>query len=350
MTKKSKNNQYQQAKLQNKETGNGAKQINTLPLYVLIILLFAVYIYFQRSSLLSLIFGTALFLLIIALIVLEIFNITKENKTNIKKDIVEVIIAIFAVVLLYFGLRIILQTNSPLNVVPSCSMLPVLQRGDLVVLSGNMKNIKAPIINISSKSFSNLLNNITNEFLVCQSYNSTLRSFTQYFSPGDKAVLSKFNPMTNTYSIVQNQNNSLIEYNCGIKNIKFANNTIKQVAYTTSVKINNTIINTDRNNTIIVYKTIPNDSFYKLGDLFIVHRIFAVLNVSNKYYYLTKGDNNPGLDMQYGNYPINSTSIEGKVIAVIPYLGYLKLVLSNNIVQPYGCNFTTIHTPSFGLN
>jgi hypothetical protein len=65
-----------------------------------------------------------------------------------------------------------------------------------------------------------------------------------------------------------------------------------------------------------------------------------VLNVSGKYYVLTKGDNNPGLDLQYGNYPSNMSFIEGKVVASIPYLGYLKLALSNSFVEPSGCNST----------
>ncbi len=337
-------------KKENRNKTETENQITTWPLYILIIILFAVYIYFQHIPILSLIIGIILFLLIIALVVLEIFNITRENKTNLKKDIIEIAIAVAVAVLFYYALKIILNTNSPLNVVPSCSMLPVLQRGDLVVLSGNMKNIKAPIVNITNNSFKNLLNNIGNESIVCGSYNSSSHSISQFFNPGDELFLFKFNQITDAYSIVQNQNNNLIKYSCGTRNIKFTNNTIKQVAYTNSITINNETINSDVNNTVIVYKTIPNDSFYKLGDLFIVHRIFAILNVSNKYYFLTKGDNNPGLDLQYGNYPINSSYIEGKVIAAVPYLGYVKLVLSNNLIQPYGCNFTTMHKSNFGIN
>ncbi len=333
-----------------KSKNNTSNQISTGPLYILIIILFIVYIYFQHNSAFSLVFGLLLFILIIILVFLEILNIAKENKKDLKKDLIEIAIAVVFVVLLYYGLKLILNTNSPLNVVPSCSMLPVLQRGDLVVLSGNIKNIRAPIINIKDNSFKKLLNNINNESLVCGSYNQTTQSVSQFFNTGDILFLYKLNPITNTYSIVHNQNNNIIQYKCGVRNIKFINNTIQQVAYTSSITINNKTINTDINNTIIVYKTIKKDSFNKMGDLFIVHRIFVILNVSNKHYFLTKGDNNPALDLQYGNYPIKNLDIEGKVIAVIPYLGYLKLVLSNNIIQPYGCNFTTIHKSKFGIN
>lgn len=58
---------------------------------------------------------------------------------------------------------------------------------------------------------------------------------------------------------------------------------------------------------------------------------------------LTKGDNNPGLDIQYGNYPPNMSQVQGKVVGVIPYLGYLKLIISGNLVVPQGCNSTVIH-------
>jgi len=99
----------------------------------------------------------------------------------------------------------------------------------------------------------------------------------------------------------------------------------------------------DMNNSVVVYKTIPQDSFYQEGDSYIVHRVYAVINASGNYYIMTKGDNNPGLDMQYGNYLIPFKDIEGKVIASVPYIGYLKLILSNSFSQPTGCNFVTQH-------
>jgi hypothetical protein len=91
---------------------------------------------------------------------------------------------------------------------------------------------------------------------------------------------------------------------------------------------------------VVVYATIPQDYFYQLGDGYIVHRAYAVINASGNYYVLTKGDNNPGLDLQYGNYPAKLNQIQGKVLYSIPYLGYLKLVLSNSFSEPSGCNST----------
>ena len=74
-----------------------------------------------------------------------------------------------------------------------------------------------------------------------------------------------------------------------------------------------------------------------MGDSFIVHRVYAIINASGSYYTLTKGDNNPGLDLQYGNLPATVGEVQGRVIADIPFLGYLRLILSSNFNRPAGC-------------
>jgi hypothetical protein len=96
----------------------------------------------------------------------------------------------------------------------------------------------------------------------------------------------------------------------------------------------------DRNNSVVVYQTTPSDQFYKYGDSYIVHRLYAVINASGSYYVLTKGDNNPGLDMQFGNYPASLNALQGKSIASVPYLGYIKLIFTQSYTEPAGCNAT----------
>ncbi len=345
-------------KIKNKEISDISKkskdisknaQITTWPMYILIIILFFVYILLQHNPVASATLGITLFALIIILVAIESINIVKENKSSRKKDIIEIAAALIIVAVIFLGLDVALGTYYPLDVVPSCSMLPILQRGDLVVLSGRLHNINAPVINVTQSMYSSFIKNFsTNEVRECVAYNYSSHSINQFFNPGDAIILVQLNDSTGRYSIV-NQSQSLIKYYCGTRTIKYFNGTARQVAYTNSIKIGDRIINTDANNTVIVYKTVPNDSFYRMGDTFIVHRVFAIINVSGTYYYLTKGDNNPALDLQYGNYPSNASFIEGKVIAAIPYLGYLKLVLSRSIEEPYGCNFTTIHRSNFSL-
>lgn len=331
------------------ESGNANAQITTWPMYALIIFLFFAYIMLQHNPAASMALGIALFALIIILVAIESINIARENKSSRRKDIVEIAAALIIVAVLFLGLDIALGTHHPIDVVPSCSMLPVLQRGDLVVLSGSLRSISAPVVNVPQNAYSSFIKNFSaNAIRECAAYNYSSHSVAQFFNPGDAVFLMQFNASTGRYSLV-NQSKSLIKYYCGTRTIKYFNGTTRQVAYTDSVAIGNRTISTDANNSVVVYKTVPSDSFYKAGDTFIVHRVFAVLNVSGTYYYLTKGDNNPALDLQYGNYPANASLIEGKVIAAVPYLGYLKLVLSRSIEAPYGCNFTTLHKSGFAL-
>ncbi len=320
-------------------------QLKLWPLYLIIIVLFVLYIFVQRFRAFSLVIGITLFFLIIIVIVLEVINGTKES--GYKKSLAEIGIAILIVVIFWYGLKFILQTNDPIDVVPSCSMLPYLHRGDMIALQGvkSVGEVKAPVVDVTKAQMSSMLSDINSETLECVAYNTSASgtSIDQIIKPGYKVGLLENTP--EGYSIVSNssQKGNLVEYACGSREVQLADGQILNEAYTTSIRINNVTISGDRNNSIIVYRTDPNDSFYKEGDLYIVHRVYAVLNASGEYYFLTKGDNNPGLDMQYDNYPASISNVSGKVIGVIPYLGYLKLILSNDIIQPAGCNSTVLH-------
>ncbi|MEM0121059.1 MAG: signal peptidase I [Thermoprotei archaeon] len=84
--------------------------------------------------------------------------------------------------------------------------------------------------------------------------------------------------------------------------------------------------------TIIIYRT--TDPY--LTDELIVHRIIKI-DVSNNTIigYITKGDNNPYPDTVYGFEPptgIPPKDVVGKVVFVIPLLGFLVLFLK----QPVG--------------
>jgi signal peptidase I len=324
------------------------KKKNTKPLdkidmniiYILLIFFFVLYIIFQSTPLLSFLFGASLFFTIIIALVMEFIKGFKES--GLKKNIIEIAIALIFVIALWITLEFLLKTTIPIDVVPSCSMLPHLQRGDLIILQGATKtNIHAPIINVSKSEFNNMLANIDNESLACVSYFQIGSSgrITQYYQNGEQIGFIK---ESNQSMIVPfgYQNNNLIKYNCGITNTILANGSIKQEVYTNSITINNITINGDKNNSIIVYQTIPKDLFYKYGDTYIVHRVYAILNVSGDYYILTKGDNNPGLDIEYDNMPPSLNQVMGKVLFDVPYLGYLKLAMSNSFFEPAGCNAT----------
>lgn len=318
------------------------RQQKTWPIYIMIILLFVLYILFQRSASISIIIGAALFFMIIILIVLEFINGVREE--GYARNVIEVVIAVVVVVAFWLGLGAALHTSAPLNVVPSCSMLPYLHRGDMIAIEGvqSIRDLKAPVVSMTAGEFDAMNRSMDGEFLSCVAYNVTHNTITvsQYVYKGYSIGL--YDSALNRI-VSQGEQTGAITYTCGSRNVTFQNGTTMREAYTTAITIAGDTIIGDRNNSVIVYKTIPEDSFYQEGDAYVVHRIYAIINASGNYYVLTKGDNNPGLDMQYGNYPIKLSDIEGKVVASVPYIGYIKLILSNSFSQPAGCNFVTQH-------
>jgi signal peptidase I len=337
--------QPDQQKQSNAAAPKHGSGITTWPIYVALVIVFIFYVFSQSSGVLSILFGAILFFLIIIALVIEFSIGIKEE--GYKKNLAEVAIAIIIVAIIWFGMRFLLNTPYPLDVVPSCSMLPVLHRGDMIVLQGaGPSNLKAPIINVSPQAMRSNITNLQNLALECVSYSVSNGkvTFYQYYNKGDSIGL--YSGGTSSGQMVPyGSQTGIVKYLCGIVNVTLQDGSVVQEASLTGITVGNTMIYGDRNNSIIVYQTDPNSLFYAEGDSYVVHRIYAILNASGSYYYLTKGDNNPGLDIQfhaagYYNYPVNQSEVEGKVVGDIPYLGYIKLILSNSFQQPPGCNST----------
>ncbi len=323
-----------------KGPGKAKAQINTLPLYVLLIVLFALYIVFQHGLVLSYMVGIALFLTLVAVICLETVNGIKEY--GYRRNILEIVVVVLVVLGIWFSLRFFLATKYPLDVVPSCSMLPSLQRGSILLLHGvqGPAQLRAPVVNVSKASYLGMLKEIGTGSLACVAYvqNGSGIQVSQYFTAG--AALGLYSS-ANGGSVMQEGNQKgPVVYECAVTNDTLSGGGVERIVYTKSITIGNTTVTGDRNNSVVVYSTVPQDLFYQEGDGYIVHRVYAILNVSGEYYTLTKGDNNPGLDMQYDNDPANLSQVQGKVVASAPYLGYLKLILSSQFHEPAGCNST----------
>ena len=314
------------------------------PLYVVFAILLVLYIRFNSNGVLSIALGAASFIVLVIIIGLELVN--GVNRSNAVREGTEIVVAIAIVIGLWLFLRFALNTPTPLDVVPSCSMLPVLHRGDMIAIQGvNVTKLRAPIVDVTKQQLTSMLSTIGLEFNACVAYKN--------YSGG--ALISQ--DVKSGYSIgllatgdgpehiISNasQAGNLVKYYCGERKAVFDNGVSYNEAYTTSIEIGNTVITGDRNNSIIVYTTVPQDSFYAAGDSYVVHRVYAIINASGSYYVLTKGDNNPGLDMQYGNLPINSSYVNGRVIGSFPFVGYAKLILSGDFSQTAGCNYTITH-------
>ncbi len=320
-----------------------SKQINTTPIYVLLLLMLAIYVGGQSIRIIAYLAGIIAVILIAALLILEIKN--SFNETGYAKNMIELAAAILLVVVFWFALRFLLNTTNPIDVVPSCSMLPALQRGDLILIQGigtSISSIKAPTVQITKSQAASLTNGSESLECVAYRYSGQGAYISQYFSAGDSVGLYRSSPYGGQIIPQSGQGNNTVKYACGIQQVRFENGTTRSEAYTSSISILNHTISGDLNNSVVVYMTTPSDLFYQEGDSFIVHRVYAILNASGTYYFLTKGDNNPGLDMQYSNIPANITQVQGKVLLNLPYLGYLKLLLSGSTVPPAGCNSTVV--------
>ncbi len=303
--------------------------------------------------------GLLVFFAIIAILYIELRDSIRNE--GWKKSLIDVGIALAVVAVFWVVLAVAMQTTAPLDVVTSCSMLPQLQRGDVVLLHGipNMSSFlrtnNVPIVNVSAAAYSSMLSNMHNEFLAYYPYvnNDPAQILPNGVIPHNVAYsVGLYNtkciieysyadqPYNYGHCMVNNatQQSNLIRYSYTTGNVA-VDGSEYGIVYTTAIQIANVSINESYSNPIIIYRTNAEDTFS--GD--IIHRVVAAIDAGGTYYLLTKGDNNQGLDMQFANYPPSQSSIVGYRVASVPYLGYLKLIISGQIAEPAGCNQTILH-------
>lgn len=197
---------------------------------------------------------------------------------------VQIIAAFLIALLIYSLLGFALGTGSPMVIVVSESMSPNLHRGDVVVLSGVApEDVQAQEVTLNIPSLEGI----------------PFSSFATFTNP-------------------------TINFNDGQK------------------------IETNQGGDILVY-------FSNYRNEQIIHRAVAKINANDGTYILTKGDNeltNNTLDQDCGRvvgtspqhncitlFPISEENLQGKAIARVPYLGYVKLILVDDLqVILFGCN------------
>jgi signal peptidase I len=325
-------------------------------LYAVVIVLVVLYI-IQNN----IIIGMLAFVSILLTIILEFRSSIRSD--GAKKTAKDLIIALVAVLIVVWVVpAVLLQSSSPINVVASCSMLPVLHRGDLVLVHGisNMSQFltvnKIPVINVSRQAFSAMESNMSSEFneplayvnenkgdIIAPYINSSIKSYSiglynvacigRLEAAGESQLLGR------CYVSAAEQSRNLIKYNYTAGNVTVGTSSFK-IPEISSITIANTTVYENYSNPIIIYKTIPNDSFY--SDYEIIHRIYAAIDVNNSYYMITKGDNNPVIDIQAGNYPASANDVVGYMFADIPYLGYPSLIIKGQLGAVQQCNQTIL--------
>ncbi len=184
-----------------------AKGAMVWPYYILFLILVLLY---ARTG--SIALGILSFMAIIAILIVEAKTSVKAE--GARKTVVDIAVAIAAALVLWVVLVLAMHTYSPIDAVASCSMLPTLQRGDLVLLSGItnftqfVDSNHVPVINMTSQEFSYFENNIDKEFLAYYAYADGNKSYISDILPSSNYQIGLYNTKClSTYSYMGQPNN-----------------------------------------------------------------------------------------------------------------------------------------------
>ncbi len=251
-------------------------------------------------------------------------------------EIVDTVIALLVAVALWYGFSFVLNTSSPISGVVSCSMLPNLQRGDFVIVQG--AEPKAYEINMTQAELDSLSG--SKAVISYGGKNASIDGSIFAYCLSNRAADFCSALIADPSSVVERKGAFTYRYeSCPIS---FSSGDTEQEPCLKSVTFHGTEYLTNFSNDIVVYQPNAGDLFAQIGD--IVHRVMFRINADGTEYYLTRGDNNPVLDLQVydygsgtGNTPVPKDRLRGKVILRVPYLGYFKLFLSGYFKEDPQC-------------
>jgi len=313
--------------------------------YLLIIAFLVAYILTKFA-----LFAVLCALSIVGLFVYETYRGVEEG--GWKKELEEIVVAVLAGVILWYGAGFLLHTSAPLDSIVSCSMLPRVDRGDMVVLSGS--EVSAPTAEVNSSEWEEIKERMNTNFTCgpCTQHGAYNFSICRVGCGGSCLTAIDGKP------VFSDSNDSLFSYNYELCKLKGDKGDILNDVCVKSINIKGKKYYENFSNDVVVYEPLENSVF--VGST--IHRALVKVSVDGKLYYLIKGDNNevldvqaPGKGVQSGegtcifsaesrvNKPVPQENIKGKVIFKAPYLGYLKLFLWGYVGTPQGCD-TVIET------
>lgn len=284
-------------------------------------------------SFVPIIFAAAIALEILYFVGMEITSGAKSH--GWKKELLDTAIALIVAVGIWYGASFLLNTSSPVSGVVSCSMLPNLARGDFVLVQG--ADVKAYPIAMTDNELKSLTNNPT---IFYNGKNTTIEgslySYCRLYAQTEPCQALINNPE----SVVEQK--GAFSYHYSACPLSFSSGNSLKIPCVSSVDFKGKNYLANFSNDIIVYQPPKGDLYSYVGD--IIHRAMFKINVGNKVYYLTRGDNNPILDIQaydYGNHllnqPIPSENVRGKTLLRVPILGYFKLFISGYFQEDPQC-------------
>lgn len=265
------------------------------------------------------------------MVALEIgYFVTLEVKDGAKKhgwkhEALDTAVALIVALAIWFGASILLNTGAPISAVVSCSMLPNLQRGDFVIVQGapvaayDIEMTPAELESLNSKAYVSYPGgNVSMDgslFAYCAGNPKT--PMCQAFISTPSSFIEKKGAFTYKYE------------RCPFR---YSNGSSAYMPCLKTVSFHGTEYLTNFSNDVVVYNPPAGDFYSRVGD--IVHRALFRISVDGKYYYITRGDNNPLLDLQAYDYatstpnrPVPQENLRGRVLGRIPILGYFKLFI-----------------------
>lgn len=289
------------------------------------------------------IFGVLVMLEIVGIVALEVRHGVRKH--GWKHEAREIAVSLGAILLLWACAMFIMRTPVPLNAVVSCSMLPAIERGDLVLVQGEepagyeilltpeefAQLNSSPVVHLPDGRNITLKGSI---YTYCAQYQSD--PACRQFVSSPESFHETRGPFTFHYGACTRESRQG-EY--GITTPCLTSVDVKGARYYPNFA-----------HDTIVYGPAPGDLYSLAGD--IIHRLYFKVRVGDSTYYLTKGDNNPVMDIQeysysrgMGNSPPGNSQYKGKVIGKIPYIGYLKLFISGFFSETVNCD-STLELPS----
>ncbi|MBN2121741.1 hypothetical protein JW721_01625 [Candidatus Micrarchaeota archaeon] len=295
---------------------------------ILLVLLYAI----TKISL----FGILFALVLVGTVAMEVLSGAKSR--GWKEELKDTLISLGAVVVLWLSLGFILNSPVPINAVVSCSMLPNVERGDLILVHGD-----APAgygVSLTKSELEALQKDETlvraegiGEFYVNGSLYSYCAQHRDAICNAFTSAPSHFSeqkgPFTFNYAKCERNKGEIVLVTPCVESVYF-----KGQEYFANLS-----------HDTIVYGPREGNLYYYTGD--IIHRVFFLIESGGETYYLTKGDNNPIFDIQVYDYSINmgndapsSSDYKGKILFRLPFIGYPKLFISGFFSETVNCDST----------
>ncbi len=256
------------------------------------------------------------------------------KKRGVKGEILDTLKSLGIALVFWLILSFIFRTPVPISGIVSCSMVPTLHRGDLVLVYGAQPDeIKIQFINMSEEEYNKFVYSPAEIVYNNSIYFKINGSIFGYCYSNTQPICSLF--FSKPELFVEKHGNVALYYK-KCNRYEIGKNTYYPQVCLDYLEYKNKKYYMNYSNPILVYEPDKGTIFSNVGD--IIHRAYLKINVGNKTYFLTQGDNNNVLDTQFydynnhlGNLP--ASKIKGIEVFSIPYIGYLKLFISGYVEE-----------------